>query len=104
MRRFGQVARLKPDKIDEYESLHTTVWPDVLSTINACGLRNYSIYRQGEYVFAYFEYIGPNFEGDMKKMAADLATQEWWKHTKPCFVGHAIGEYYKDMQEIFHCE
>lgn len=104
MRRFGQVARLKQDKVGEYESLHAAVWPEVLSTITACGLRNYSIYRQGELVFAYFEYIGLDFEGDMRRMAADPVTQEWWKLTKPCFSGHAIGEYYLDMQEIFHCE
>lgn len=104
MRRFGQVARLKPDKADEYESLHAAVWPEVLSIITACNLRNYSIFRQGELVFTYFEYIGLDFENDMRRMAADPVTQEWWKLTKPCFLGHVIDEYYMNMQEIFHCE
>lgn len=104
MKRFGQIARLKPEKIEEYDTLHAAVWPGVLDTITACNLRNYSIFRQGGLLFAYYEYIGLDYEGDMRKMAADPVTQEWWKLTKPCFSGHAIGEYYQDMQEIFYCE
>jgi len=36
MKRFGQIARLKPEKIEEYDTLHAAVWPGVLSTITAC--------------------------------------------------------------------
>jgi L-rhamnose mutarotase len=28
--------------------------------------------------------------------------QEWWTHTKPCFVGHDKQEYYLDWKEIFY--
>lgn len=104
MRRYGQVARLKPDRIEEYDTLHAAVWPEVLDTITACNIRNYSIFRQGDLLFAYFEYIGPDYEGDMRRMADDPVTREWWKRTKPCFQRHAIGEYYSDMREIFHHE
>lgn len=104
MKRFGQIARLKPEKIEEYDTLHAAVWPGVLSTIAACNLRKYSIFRQGDLLFAYYEYIGSDYEADMRKMAADPVTQEWWKLTKPCFVGHNKGEYYQEMPEIFYCE
>lgn len=104
MKRFGQIARLKPEKIEEYDTLHAAVWPGVLRTITACNLRNYSIFRQGDILFAYYEYIGSDYEEDMRKMAADPVTQDWWKLTKPCFIGHAAREYYQDMQEIFYCE
>ncbi len=104
MRRFGQAALLKPDMIAEYDTLHAMVWLKVLDMITACNIRNYSIFRQGDLLFAYFEYNGDDYEGDMQKMADDPVTQEWWKRTKPCFAGHAIGEYYTDMQEIFHHE
>lgn len=104
MRRFGQVARLKPEKIAEYKALHAAVWPGVLATINSCKLRNYTIHLQGSLVFARFDYAGDDYEADMRKMAADPVTREWWKLTKPCFEGHAIGEYYRDMEEIFFTE
>lgn len=105
IRRFGQIGKLKPDKIDEYVRLHAKVWPDVLKMIQLCNLRNYSIFRYGEYVFSYYEYIGDNYEADMDKMAADSTTQRWWLLTHPCFENENIpwhGEFFHDMDQIFY--
>ncbi len=102
MRRFGQVARLKPDKVEEYVRLHANAWPQVLKTIADCNLINYSIYIKGDLLFASYDYVGDDYEADMRKMAADPITQEWWKHTKPCFLHHDTGTYYEDMEEIFY--
>ena len=33
---FGQLGRLKPEKIEEYEALHAAPWPEVLQTIHDC--------------------------------------------------------------------
>lgn len=105
MIRFGQLGKLKPEKIGEYKALHADPWPGVLKTITECNLRNYSIYIHGDLVFAYFEYVGQDYDGDMAKMAEDSVTQEWWKHTKPCFEKYAIdegSEFYHDLQSIFY--
>ena len=103
-KRFCQRAFLKPEKIEEYRGLHANPWPEVLKTISDCNLRNYSISIMGNMVVAYFEYTGDDYDADMEKMAADPVTQEWWKHTKPCFVGHDQGVYYEDLEEIFYYE
>lgn len=105
MIRFGQIGKLKPEKIEEYEALHATPWKRVLEVIHECNLRNYSIYRHGDLVFAYFEYVGDNYEADMSKMAQDAETQRWWTHTKPCFEKFAMdecSEFYADMTPIFY--
>lgn len=102
MLRFGQHAKLKTECVEEYKRLHAAAWPDVLKTITECNIRNYSIFIKGTDLFAYFEYIGDDYEADMSVMAADPITQEWWQHTKPCFEGHAQELYYRDMEEIFH--
>ena len=102
---FGQLGRLKPEKIEEYEALHAAPWPEVLQTIHDCNLRNYSIFREGAQVFAYFEYIGDDYEADMEKMARDEATRRWWTHTKPCFQKFSVradSEFYADMKRIFY--
>lgn len=52
---FGQVGKLKENKIEEYERLHRAVWPGVLKKIQECNIRNYSIFRNGTEVFSYFE-------------------------------------------------
>jgi L-rhamnose mutarotase len=107
MRRFGQLIGLKADQIEAYERLHADVWPDVLAMISACNIRNYSIFRHGEQLFAYFEYVGDDFEADMVKMAADPKTREWWTLTEPMQVppeARAPGEWWATMKEVFHTD
>lgn len=104
---FGQIGKLKDDKVQEYKELHMNPWPEVLQVIRECNIINYSIFLHDELVFAYFEYIGENYSADMEKMSQDGITQEWWKHTKPCFVKYSMSgrdEFYCDMEQIFHLD
>ena len=105
MKRYGMIIRVYPDKIEEYKKLHASVWPDVLMKITQCNIRNYSIYLKGNQLFSYFEYIGDDFKADMDKMAADPVTQRWWDVCKPCqepLETISEGEWWADMEEIFH--
>lgn len=36
MKRYGQVIRVKADKIEEYRKYHADVWPEVLNMIKKC--------------------------------------------------------------------
>lgn len=110
-RRFGQIIRLKPECYDEYKRLHDNAWPEVLDLIRACNIRNYSIFHRGGLMFAYFEYIGDNFEADMAKAMADPDMQAWWKLTDPCqhpFEGNSggstEGNWWLEMEELFHTD
>ena len=107
MKRYGQVIRVWPEKLDEYKKLHAAVWPEVLKKITECNIRNYSIYYKDGFLFSYFEYHGDDFAADMKKMAADPNTQEWWKLTDPCqepLETHKPGEWWASMEEFFHVD
>ncbi len=103
--RIGQVIRLRPEHAAEYLKLHEAVWPEVLAMITACNIRNYSIFRHGDLLFSYFEYVGRDFDADMRKMAADPVTQRWWKLTDPCqerIEGTPDGEQWLEIPEVFH--
>ena len=107
MKRFGQIIHLKPDKAMEYIRHHAAVWPPVLKMIKECNISNYSIYFKDNILFSYFEYTGNHFEKDMAKMAQDEATQEWWDVVKPLMdpiKSREPGEFWADMQEIFHLD
>ena len=107
MVRFGQIIGVKPGKLAEYSRYHANVWPDVLKTITACNIRNYTIFHRDGKLFAYFEYVGKDYEKDMAKMAADPRTQEWWAIMKPMqepLANRAEGEWWSDMQEVFHLD
>jgi L-rhamnose mutarotase len=107
MQRFGQVIKLRPECIADYECLHAQVWPEVLATIHACNIRNYSIFRHETWLFAYFEYIGDDFAADMRKMAANPKTQEWWSYTDSMqepLPNRAPGEWWLTIPSVFHAE
>ena len=55
-KRFGQMIKVKPEKLAEYKKWHANPMPGVNEMIKECGLNNYSIYSRGEYLFTYFEY------------------------------------------------
>jgi L-rhamnose mutarotase len=112
MKRYAGIIEVKEDKLDEYLSLHASVWPDVLDMIKQCNIQNYSIYlrklpKGKYYLFSYFEYVGKDFDMDMAKMAADETTQKWWDVCKPCqkpLEDRAEGEWWAAMEEVFHCD
>lgn len=105
--RYGQVIGVKPERLEEYKTYHAAVWPEVLETIRACNIRNYSIFHKDGRLFAYFEYVGDDFEGDMAKMAADPKTQQWWAIMEPMqdpLDTRAEGEWWANMEEVFHLD
>ena len=107
MKRFGQIIHLKPEGAEEYVRLHAETWPGVLSKIKECNISNYSIFRKGNVLFAYFEYTGSDYEKDTTLMAADAETQRWWATVKPLMEPietREPGEFWADMTAIFHLD
>jgi L-rhamnose mutarotase len=101
---------MRESKVRQYKELHAAVWPDVLKMIKRCHFRNYSIYLRKlpggrHYLFSYFEYTGRDFAADAARMAADPTTQKWWALCMPCqapLANRAKGEWWADMEEVFH--
>lgn len=112
MKRYGSVIGVKEEKLEYYKQLHAAVWPEVLEMIEACGFSNYTIFLRKlpdgkHYLFSYFEYVGDDFEAACARMAADPATQKWWAECMPCQIplpDRAEGEWWSDMEEVFHLD
>ena len=108
MKRVASVIGVKPEHREEYERYHAAVWPSVLAQLTASNIRNYSIYRHGDLLFAYYEYVGDDHDADQRRIAADPVSQEWWKLTDPCNV--AIGgerdsrSPWQPLDEIWHMQ
>lgn len=107
VRRFGQMIKVKPDGLEAYKKWHANPMTGVNEMIKECNLKNYSIYSRGDYLFAYFEYDGDDYDADMAKMAADPNTQAWWDVVKPLMQpldDRVEGEFWSDMEEIYHLD
>jgi L-rhamnose mutarotase len=105
--RVGQRIRVRADRIEDYERLHADPWPGVLQQIHRSNIRNYTIFRHGTDLFAYFEYIGDDFAADMAAMAADAETQRWWAFTDAMqepLPDREPGTRWKTLSEVFHTD
>ena len=109
MRRFGQLIGLRPERLEEYKRYHAAAWPEILSALREAGIRNYSIFHLDGRLFAYFEYHGPDAElGErMRGVARAPRMREWWDlmdaMQRPV-GGRAPGEWWADMEEVFHAD
>mgnify|MGYP000036243390 FL=1 len=107
MMRIGQMIKVKPEGLQAYKDYHANPLPGVNEMIKECNIQNYSIYSSGDYLFTYFEYVGDDYEADMAKMAADPTTQKWWDLVKPLMEPLADkleGEFWSDMEEVYHLD
>ena len=107
VRRFGQLIDVRADAIEEYERLHADPWRGVLAQIRRSNIRNYTIFRDGSHLFAYFEYFGDDFEADMAAMAADPETRRWWAimdAMQEPLPDREPGTWWKTIPEIFHTD
>lgn len=105
MKRVAQVITVPPEHREEYERYHAAVWPTVLEQISRSNITNYSIFRYGDLLLSYFEYVGDDYEADMAQMAADAETQRWWALQEPLqqpVADRADGEWWHTLPEIFH--
>lgn len=101
------MIKLKPEGAEEYIRHHQAVWPGVLAKIKECNISGYSIFFRDNFLFAYFEYTGEDFQSDMAKMAAHEETQRWWGVVKPLMEPVETAtpeEFWADMAEIFHLD
>lgn len=107
VKRLGQVIRVRPEAIAAYEDLHANPWPPVNAALRRANVRNYSIYRFGELLFAYLEYVGDDFAADMAGMAGVPEVQRWLALTDAMqepFPERATGEWWLNLPEIFHTD
>lgn len=107
MQRFGMTLRLRPEHEPAYRRFHRAVWPEVLAQISASNIRNYSIFLRDDVLFAYFEYIGSDFQTDMQRMAEHPKTQEWWTIMEPMqnpYPDRPAGSWWSPLEEVFHTD
>ena len=107
MKRYGIVIGLRPEYEKAYCGAHRAVPAEVLRTIRACNIRNYSIFLRNNVLHSYFEYTGTDFAADMAKMASDEATQQWWSKVGPMqepFADRNPGEWWAAAEEVFHLD
>ncbi len=110
VQRHAWITGLKPEMAERYRELHANPWPSVTRMLKECHIQNFSIWQREidgkQYLFAYLEYTGSDFDADMQRMAADPETQRWWRETDPCQLplpdAAAKNQIWSDLTEVFY--
>jgi L-rhamnose mutarotase len=66
---------IKPEFTQEYVKMHIDAWPEVLEAHSKAGIKNYSIFQNGNEFFYYFE--TDDFDKAMKYLDNDPVCQRW---------------------------
>jgi L-rhamnose mutarotase len=104
MERVGFTMRLLPDQEAEYRRRHAAVWPEMLDALRAAGAKNYSIFLNGDELFAYLEV--DDFDAFRASMAATEVNDRWQAEMALLIdplTDPATG-FHKRLEEIFHLE
>ena len=85
MTRVGFTLQVRAERLDEYQTLHQQVWPEMLAALTAAGWHNYSLFvRPDGLLFGYLETPG-TFEEAQAKMAGLEVNRRWQALTAPFF-------------------
>lgn len=105
--RIGQIVKVKPEYVEQYQSLHADSNPGVRHLLKKYNMRNFSIYLEqfpdgNWYEFGYYEYWGDDFEGDMAKLDAEPENIKWLEMCDPMQEGISEGQNgWKQMKRVY---
>ena len=44
MKIFGEVIKIKPEKLEEYKKLHNEIWPSIVKKQKEANMQNFTIF------------------------------------------------------------
>jgi L-rhamnose mutarotase len=106
-KRIGMIIGIKPDRITAYEALHAASNPGVRDLLDKYHMHNFSIYihkmdDSHYYLFAYYEYTGNDYQGDMATLAKEPRNIEWLSKTDAMQIPLPGEASWTKMQEVYH--
>ena len=102
MARVGFKMQLRPGNEAEYHQRHGKIWPDLADLLQATGIRNYTIYRDGLTLFACMEIDDPTA---LEGLAEQDLMKKWWEYMSPlmeCNDDHSPTT--TPLEEAFHMD
>jgi L-rhamnose mutarotase len=102
-KRYAWTWKVKDEYLDEYVKMHLDPWPEVLEVHSKAGIKNYSIFQNGNQFFYVFEC--DDVEAAFKYMDNDEACKKWDSITAKMIEGGfdlSKDEPIKFMREVFY--
>jgi L-rhamnose mutarotase len=105
MTRYCLLARIKPERIEEYTTRHAAVWPEMLEALHESGWRNYSLFLAPDgLLVGYVE--SEDLTAAQRAMAATAVNARWQAEMAQFFVadGDRPDEQFVRLEPVFNLE
>jgi len=106
MERVCFLARVRPERLDEYRERHRDVWPDMLAALREAGWGNYSLFLTDDgLLVGYLE--TDDYHAALARMAGTGVNRRWQEDMAPYFAersGRRPDEGFLRVAEIFHLD
>ena len=98
--RIGRRTRLRPEAVAAYKEWHTKVWPELHELDKAAGVRNFSIYIDGNDLFAYCEV--DDVDAVLPTVNDNEVLTKWLQLMAPFMDAPDPMRPWVELEEIFH--
>ncbi len=104
MERACFLARVRPDRLEEYRERHRDVWPEMLAALAVAGWGNYSIFLAGDgLLVGYLE--TDDYQAALDAMAGTDVNRRWQAEMAEFFVADGPPDQsFTRIEEIFHLD
>ena len=104
MERVCFLARVRPDRLDEYRERHKSVWPEMRAALAAAGWGNYSIFLAADgLLVGYLE--TEDYQAALDAMAVTEVNKRWQAEMSQFFVADRLPDQsFLRLAEIFHLD
>ena len=104
MERVCFLARVLPERVDEYRARHTDVWPEMLAALRKAGWGNYSIFLADDgLLVGYLE--TDDYQAALARMAETDVNKRWQAEMAEFFVADGPPDQsFARLAEIFHLD
>jgi len=106
MQRVCFLARVRPDRLEEYRAAHREVWPEMTAALSQAGWANYTLFLAGDgLVVGYLE--TDDFDAARRRMEQAGVNARWQAEMAPFFADlgdQRPDEGFRRIPEIFHLD
>jgi L-rhamnose mutarotase len=104
MQRIAFLMRILPGTEQEYQRRHTQVWPRMIAELKAAGCQNYTIFRDGQHLFAYLEV--EDYNQFRAYLARSAIASEWEAYMSDILIREVdpVTNFPATLSEMFHLD
>jgi L-rhamnose mutarotase len=106
MERVCFLARVRPDKLEEYRARHRQVWPEMTDALRSAGWTNYTLFLADDgLLVGYLE--TDDYAAAQRQMAQAGVNERWQAEMAPFFADlgdQRPDEGFRRLGEVFHLD